>query len=105
MNKVFISVKRELAHSPETINTIKKWEKKGLVNVFVQKYSFKKGQEKEMMKKALDEISNCDIFVATGTISIGVGIEVGIAYALGKKIYIEMEETSATLKGVMNNVG
>jgi len=103
MDKIFISVKRELAHSSITDEIIKKWERKGIVTVFARQYSFKNGQEKEMMQKVKNEIADCDVFVAIGEKSIGVGIEIGIAYTLGKKIYLEMEEFSATLKGVVND--
>ena len=100
MVKIFIAVKRELAFSPKTEEIVRKWEQKGTVMVFARQYSFKKGQEKEMMQKVRKEIADCDTMVAIGDNSIGVGIEIGIAYALGKKIIIEMEEVSATLKGV-----
>jgi len=100
MSKIFITVKRELAYLPKTDEIIKKWERKGTVTVFARQYSFKKGQEKEMMRKVKKEIADCDSVVVIGDNSIGVGIEIGIAYALGKKIIIEMDEVSATLKGV-----
>lgn len=103
MDKIFISVKRELVNSPEITKIIRKWEKRGNVMVFAQEYSFKNGQEKEMMQKVKSKIASCDIFVAIGESSIGVGIEIGIAYVLGKRIHIAMEETSATLRGVLNN--
>ena len=50
--------------------------------VFVDKYNFKVNQEKEMMKTAFDEIDNCDFIIAELTTkSIGVGIEIGYAFA------------------------
>jgi len=50
--------------------------------VFVDKYNFKANQEKEMMKTAFDEIDNSDFLIAELTTkSIGVGIEIGYAFA------------------------
>ena len=50
--------------------------------VFVDKYNFKPNQEKEMMQTAFQEIDNCDYLIAELTTkSIGVGIEIGYAFA------------------------
>lgn len=50
--------------------------------VFVDKYNFKSNQEKEMMKTAFNEIDNSDFLIAELTTkSIGVGIEIGYAFA------------------------
>ena len=50
--------------------------------VFVDEYNFKANQEKEMMKTAFDEIDNSDFLIAELTTkSIGVGIEIGYAFA------------------------
>lgn len=56
--------------------------------VFVDKYTFKKDQEKEMMKVAFEEIDNSDFLIAELTTkSIGVGIEIGYAFAKNKPIF------------------
>lgn len=74
--------------------------------VFVDKYNFKPNQEKEMMKTAFDEIDNSDFLIAELTTkSIGVGIEIG--YAFAKKmpiIYLRKKnaEYSTTASGSSN---
>ena len=56
--------------------------------VFVDKYDFKANQEKEMMKIAFEEIDSSDFFIAElSTQSIGVGIEIGYAFAKEKPIF------------------
>jgi len=71
--------------------------------VFVDKYNFKSNQEKEMMETAFNEIDNSDFLIAELTTkSIGVGIEIG--YAFAKKmpiIYLRKKdaEYSTTASG------
>ncbi len=71
--------------------------------VFVDKYDFKPNQEKEMMETAFNEIDNSDFIIAELTTkSIGVGIEIG--YAFAKKmpiIYLRKKnaEYSTTASG------
>jgi len=56
--------------------------------VFVDKYNFKANQEKEMMKTSFEEIDSSDFLIAELTKkSIGVGIEVGYAFAKEKPIF------------------
>ncbi len=56
--------------------------------VFVDKYNFKANQEKEMMKVAFEEIDSSDFLIAELTTkSIGVGIEIGYAFAKEKPIF------------------
>jgi len=56
--------------------------------VFVDKYSFEKNQEKEMMKTAFQEIDKSDFLIAELTNkAIGVGIEIGYAYAKEKPVF------------------
>ncbi len=56
--------------------------------VFVDQYHFKMNEEKEMMKVAFEEIDNSDFLIAELTKkSIGVGIEIGYAYARKKPIF------------------
>ncbi|MCF6182283.1 nucleoside 2-deoxyribosyltransferase [Lutibacter sp.] len=56
--------------------------------VFVDKYKFSPNQEKEMMKVAFEEIDNSDFLIAELTTkSIGVGIEIGYAFAKNKPIF------------------
>jgi len=55
--------------------------------VFVDKYNFKANQEEEMMKAAFEEINNSDFLIAELTTkSIGVGIEIGYAFAKEKPV-------------------
>jgi len=76
--------------------------------VFVDKYNFKANQEKEMMETAFNEIDNTDFLIAELTKkSIGVGIEIG--YAFAKKIPIiylrkKIAEYSTTASGSSNYI-
>ncbi|RLD22867.1 MAG: hypothetical protein DRI71_06830 [Bacteroidetes bacterium] len=70
--------------------------------VFVDNYNFKANQEKEMMKIAFEEIDSSDFLIAELTTkSIGVGIEIGYAFAKEKpifylrKIYSEYSTTAS----------
>lgn len=74
--------------------------------VFVDKYNFKENQEKEMMKMAFKELDESDILIAElSTKSIGVGIEIGYAFAKNKVIFYlfnEKENYSTTASGTAN---
>jgi len=76
--------------------------------VFVDKYNFKANQEKEMMKVAFEEIDSSDFLIAELTTkSIGVGIEIGYAYAKNKPIiYLRKKDSeySTTASGCSNYV-
>lgn len=64
--------------------------------VFVDKYNFKSHQEKEMMTTAFAEIDKSDFLIAELTNkSIGVGIEIGYAFATKKPI-IYIRQKGAT---------
>jgi nucleoside 2-deoxyribosyltransferase len=66
------------------IESLKKMFEKNNVEllVFVDKYNFKSNQEKEMMDTAFNEIDNSNFLIAELTTkSIGVGIEIGYAFA------------------------
>ncbi len=71
--------------------------------VFVDKYNFRTNQEKEMMKVAFEEIDSSDFLIAELTTkSIGVGIEIGYAFAKEKPIiYLRKKgsEYSTTASG------
>ena len=71
--------------------------------VFVDKYNFKEKEEKEMMETAFWEIDNSDFLIAELTTkSIGVGIEIGYAFAKEKPIlYLRKKgsEYSTTASG------
>jgi nucleoside 2-deoxyribosyltransferase len=71
--------------------------------VFVDKYLFKSNQEKEMMQTAFKTIDSSDFLIADLTHkSIGVGIEIGYAYAKKKPIlYLRQKgsEYSTTAAG------
>ena len=71
--------------------------------VFVDKYGFKIGEEKEMMSIAFKEIDKSDfLIVELSKKAIGVGIEVGYAFAKRKPIiYIKRKNAkhSTTVDG------
>lgn len=72
--------------------------------IFVNKYILSPGREKEMMNKATKAIAASDLLITELTDkAIGVGIEVGYAYALGKKIiYLRKKQAaySTTVGGI-----
>jgi len=74
--------------------------------VFVDKYNFKPNEEAEMMKTAFEEIDSSDFLIADLTTkSIGVGIEMGYAYAKEKPVvYLRKKgaEYSTTAAGCSN---
>ena len=74
--------------------------------VFVDKYNFKANQENEMMKVAFEEIESSDFLIAElSTKSIGVGIEIGYAFAKEKPIfYLRKKDSkySTTASGCSN---
>ncbi|MCK5400705.1 MAG: nucleoside 2-deoxyribosyltransferase [Flavobacteriaceae bacterium] len=76
--------------------------------VFVDKYCFKRNQEKEMMKVAFEEIDNSDFLIAELTKkSIGVGIEIGYAYSKKKPIFYlrrKGAEYSTTASGCSKHI-
>jgi len=76
--------------------------------VFVDKYNFKPDQEKQMMKVAFQEIDNSDFLIAELTTkSIGVGIEIGYAFAIGKPIiYLRKKDSeySSTASGCASSM-
>ena len=93
-------------------------EVKGLLNlfkkyniellVFVDEYIFRKDQEKEMMKAAFEEIDSSDFLIAELTTkSIGVGIEIGYAFAKDKPIFYlrnKNSEYSTTASGCSSTI-
>jgi len=87
------------------IDSLKKLFKKNKMEllVFVDKYNFKTTQEREMMKTAFNEIDNAGFLIAELTTkSIGVGIEIGYAYAKQKPIiYLRKKDSdySTTASG------
>lgn len=76
--------------------------------VFVDNYNFNANQEKEMMKTAFEEIDSSDFLVADLTTkSIGVGIEIGYAFAKEKPIFYlrkKGSEYSTTASGCSNYI-
>lgn len=76
--------------------------------VFVDRYTFDKEQSTEMMQTAFREIDTCDfLLVELSKKAIGVGVEVGYAYAQGKPIVYLMREGSefsTTVGGSSNAV-
>lgn len=78
------------------------------VFVFVDHYNFKKDQEQEMMNTAFKELDKSDYLLAElSKKSIGVGIEIGYAFARKKPIiYFRKKgsEYSTTAAGSANCV-
>ena len=74
--------------------------------VFVDQYNFKQNEEKLMMQTAFTAIDSCDLLIAELTTkSIGVGIEIGYAYAKNIPIlYLHKEQAaySTTASGSAN---
>jgi len=97
--------KSNRANFEKEINQLKKYLAKNAIEllVFVDKYDFKLGQEKEMMKIAFEEIDKSDfLIVELSKKAIGVGIEVGYAFAKQKPIiYIKRKNAkySTTVGG------
>lgn len=85
MKKAYLAIsysKRKLFDNE--VEAIKRLFKENNIEllVFVDKYNFRADQEKEMMKTAFNEIDNSDLLIAELTTkSIGVGIEIGYAFA------------------------
>ncbi len=92
------------------VESLKKLFKKNNLEllVFVDKYNFKVNKEKEMMETAFREIDTADFLIAELTTkSIGVGIEIG--YAFAKEIPIiylrkKNAEYSTTASGSSNYI-
>lgn len=107
MKKAFISISFKKKNKLENeIASITEVLKKHDINpfVFVNAYIFSPDKEKEMMDKATKEIAISNLLIAEVTDkAIGVGIEIGYAYALGKKIiYLRKKqaEYSMTVGGI-----
>ena len=75
--------------------------------VFVDHYTFSAAEEKEMMKKAMEEINQSNLLIAAASEkAIGIGIEAGYAKGKGKSvIYIRHcnAEHSTTLSGISDH--
>ena len=75
--------------------------------VFVDQYNFKPNEEKLMMQTAFKVIDSCDLLIAELTTkSIGVGIEIGYAFAKNIPIFYlhkEKAEYSTTASGSANH--
>ncbi len=72
--------------------------------VFVDQYSFKAEEEKQMMQRAIEAINESDWLIALASEkAIGIGIEAGYAKGKGKPViyirHIEAEH-STTLSGI-----
>ena len=85
MKKGYLAISySERKHFDTEVACLKKMLKEDNIEllVFVDKYNFKPNQEKEMMKTAFNEIDHSDFLIAELTTkSIGVGIEIGYAFA------------------------
>ena len=112
MKKVYIALsfddRKELSEEISIIKDVlvaKKYEPLVFVNDFV--FSAR-DSEKEMMDSACSEIRDADILIAeVSHKAIGVGLEIGYAKALGKKIvYVRRvgSEYSKTIGGVSDEM-
>lgn len=106
MKKAYFGIsKSNRVHFDKEIQQLKKCFAKNAIEllVFVDEYDFKLGQEKEMMSIAFDEIDKSSfLIVEVSKKAIGVGIEVGYAYAKRKLIiYIKRKNVkhSTTVGG------
>ena len=85
MTKAYLAISySNRKHFDQEVESLKKLFKKYKMEllIFVDKYDFKATQEKEMMTVAFEEIDGSDFLIAELTTkSIGVGIEIGYAYA------------------------
>ncbi len=111
MNKVYLAISySNRKQFDKEIDSLKKLFDKNNIEllVFVDKYNFKSNQEKEMMKTAFEEIDSCDLLIAELTTkSIGVGIEIGYAFAKEKPVlYLRKKgsEYSTTASGCSTHV-
>ncbi|MBN9295950.1 MAG: nucleoside 2-deoxyribosyltransferase [Filimonas sp.] len=72
--------------------------------VFVNNYSFKHTDEKQMMQQAMRDIDDCNLLIAeVSDKGIGIGVEVGYAKGKGKPvIYLRHTdaEHSTTVSGI-----
>ena len=97
--------KSNRVHFDKEINQLKKCLVKHSIKllVFVDKYNFKLGQEKEMMTIAFEEIDSSNFLIVELTKkAIGVGVEVGYAFAKQIPIiYIKRKDAnrSTTVEG------
>jgi nucleoside 2-deoxyribosyltransferase len=106
MTKIYLAISfSKLESFNEEIASLRHFfEKKNMeLFVFVDHYNFESNQEKEMMETAFEEINSSGLLIAELTTkSIGVGIEIGYAFAMQKPIiYLHREgsEHSTTASG------
>ena len=104
-----ISYSNRYLFDKEVENLQKQFKKNDIeLLVFVDKYNFIADQEKEMMKTAFQEIDNSDFLIAELTTkSIGVGIEIGYAFAKNKPVIYLLKkgsEYSTTASGCSNSI-
>ena len=112
--KAFLAIKYyEDMRNKDLIEKIYTAFKKQCVEVFVfakdvQHYKSCDMLPHEIMKRAFDEIKNSDIFIIDASeLSIGIGIEAGVAYSSGIPIYLiarKNAEVSNSIKGISKDV-
>jgi nucleoside 2-deoxyribosyltransferase len=109
MRKVYFAISfldRKLFDKEIEIFVQKAKEVEIKILVFVDQYHFADDQEKEMMQIAFQSIDDSDLLIAElSNKSIGVGIELGYAYAQNKPIiYLRKEGSpySTTTAGCAN---
>ncbi len=106
--KVFVAVKFDKEGGEDRISTIKSClkERGQEPSFFVEKGEYT--NKKEMMKDVVEEIKNSEALLADiSEGAVGVSIEAGIAYALGKPVYVVHKEgsrISSTMRGISRNI-
>lgn len=108
--KAFLAIKYyEDMRNKELIEKIYEAFKKQGIEVFafardVQHYKSCDFSPSEIMNRAFNEINNSDIFIIDASeLSIGIGVEAGVAYSQGIPIYLiaqKYAEVSNSIKGI-----
>lgn len=107
MKKAYIAVSYQHRHDLENVlDTISKCIQEYAYQpiIFLRDYQFEISDNRLMMQKALDQIKQCDLFIAEVTHkAIGIGIEAGYAHANQIPIvYLRAKQAklSTTLAGI-----
>ena len=108
--KAFLAIKYyEDMRNKELIEKIYKAFKRQGIEVFVfardvQHYKICDLSPEEIMNRAFKEIKNSDIFIIDASeLSIGIGVEAGVAYSHGVPIYLIAQkdaEVCNSIKGI-----
>lgn len=112
--KAFLAIKYyEDMRNKDLIEKIYAAFKEQCVEVFafardVQHYKSCDMLPQEIMERAFNEIKNSDIFIMDASeLSIGIGVEAGVAYSNGIPIYLiarKDAEVSNSIKGISKDI-